>query len=45
MFIIISTDEGPVLRIEIFAIINLQGVSTIKNVIIHLSRLRKNGIH
>ena len=45
MFIIISTDEGPVLRLERFAIINLRGVSTNKNVIIHLCRLRKNGIH
>ena len=41
MFIIISTDEGPVLRIERFAIINLRGVSTNKNVIIHLCRLIK----
>jgi hypothetical protein len=31
---IISTDEDPVLRIESFAVINLRGVSTNKNIII-----------
>ena len=42
MFIIISTDEGPVLRIERFAIINLPGVSTNKNVISIILKIINN---